>query len=424
MEASIVYPHQLFSPASHPALAPGRPVYVIEEPLFISEYGTHRQKMLLHRLSLQAFAEELTLAGFTVEYVPIEPQATTASILQSIAKVGITTLHIVDTTDNYLERRIATACTAYGMTRVCYESPLFILPKEEAITRFQSSGKFMKKFYEKLRRDKNILMEGNKPAGGQFSFDNENQAKLPKDIVLPTDISWIENEAVMHAQEWLKDIKSEQYGEARVWVPYTRATAYVFLTEFLTVRFAQFGTYEDAITTKHHRLFHSTLSPLLNIGLLSPLEVVETAIAYAEQNQTPINSLEGFVRQIIGWREFIRASYEVDGSKMRNQNFFNHTRTLPPEFWTGGSDILPLAVSIKSALTYGYNHHIERLMVLGNFMLLTQTHPHEVYRWFMAMYVDAYDWVMVPNIYGMSQFSDGGSFATKPYISGSSYLKK
>ena len=130
------------------------------------------------------------------------------------------------------------------------------------------------------------------------------------------------------------------------------------------------------------------------------------------------------MRQIIGWREFIRASYECDSLTMRTKNFWEHKRRLPQTFWNGTTEVEPIDTSIKNALAYGYTHHIERLMVLGNFMLLAQIHPDEVYRWFMAMYVDAYDWVMVPNVYGMSQFADGGSFATKPYISGSNYLKK
>lgn len=424
MEVAIIYPHQLFDPLNHPALANGRLVYLVEEPLFISEYGTHRQKMLLHRLSLRAYQAELKKAGYAVTYVPLAAGATTQSILEAIITAGATNVHIVDTTDNYLERRIADICQKRSVQRTSYDSPLFILDKAEAIARFNQSGKFMKKFYEALRKDKNILMDDNKPAGGQWSFDSDNRSKLPKDIRLPADIVWIENKDVQEAKQWLTTIVSEQYGDTQVWVPYTREDAKGFLTQFLTDRFEHFGTYEDAITTTHHRLFHSTLSPLLNIGLLSPTEVIDAAITYAALHDTPLNSLEGFVRQILGWREFIRASYEVDGVSMRNQNFFNHTRLLPASFWTGTTDILPLDTTIKTTLTYGYNHHIERLMVLGNFMLLSQTKPHDVYRWFMGMYVDAYDWVMVPNIYGMSQFSDGGSFATKPYISGASYLQK
>jgi deoxyribodipyrimidine photolyase-related protein len=162
----------------------------------------------------------------------------------------------------------------------------------------------------------------------------------------------------------------------------------------------------------------------LNIGLLTPRYVIDTTLAYAATHNVPIASLEGFVRQIIGWREFIRASYEVDGRMMRGKNFFLHTRTLTPKWWQGTTGIVPLDTMIGRALAYGYTHHIERLMVAGNLMLLSGLHPDEVYRWFMGLYIDAYDWVMVPNVYGMSQFADGGSFATKPYISGAAYIKK
>jgi deoxyribodipyrimidine photolyase-related protein len=178
------------------------------------------------------------------------------------------------------------------------------------------------------------------------------------------------------------------------------------------------------MTTAGVRLWHSAISPLMNIGLLTPKQVLDEAIVYAESEDVPMNSLEGFVRQIIGWREFIRASYECDGGKMRNKNFFTHKNQLPNSYWDGTTDIEPVDHVIRTALTYGYTHHIDRLMVMGNFMLLSQLHPDEVYRWFMGMYLDAYDWVMVSNVYGMSQFADGGSFATKPYISGSNYIKK
>ncbi|NBC30142.1 MAG: deoxyribodipyrimidine photolyase, partial [Spirochaetes bacterium] len=147
-------------------------------------------------------------------------------------------------------------------------------------------------------------------------------------------------------------------------------------------------------------------------------------LEYGTNHNVALNSLEGFVRQILGWREFIRAAYECDGRVMRNGNFWEHDRTLPEHFWRATTGIAPVDHVISTALAHGYTHHIERLMVMGNFMLLSRLHPTEVYRWFMGMYVDAYDWVMVPNVYGMSQFADGGSFATKPYISGANYLKK
>ena len=163
---------------------------------------------------------------------------------------------------------------------------------------------------------------------------------------------------------------------------------------------------------------------MLNIGLLTPRQIIDATLDYAQQNEVPLNSLEGFVRQIIGWREFMRIMYTREGVSLRNGNFWGHERDMPKAFYTGDTGIDPVDHAIRSVLDHSYNHHIERLMILGNFMLLCRIHPDAVYRWFMEMYIDAYDWVMVPNVYAMSQFADGGSFTTKPYISGSNYIRK
>jgi len=422
-EATLIYPHQLYT--EHPALAPGRPVFLIEEPLFLTEFPVHVQKLLLHRLSMQAYKTDLEKHGYQVTYVPISTVPSTAAVFSLIAASGYTKLHIVDTTDCWLEKRISAAAKMHSFLLTRYESPLFILKKEEAITLYRDSKKLMATFYKKLRMRTNILMEEDgTPVGGKWSFDSENRKKLPKNISLPADLANADSPDVVAARLWLTTFTSERYGEANVWLPHTRNGALLFLDIFITERPALFGDYEDALTTHHTRLFHSTLSPLLNIGLLCPNEVLDAVQAAATSSNIPIASLEGFIRQVLGWREFIRASYECDGSAMRTKNFWNHTQTLSPKFWNATTGLLPLDSSINTALAYGYNHHIERLMVLGNFMLLRQTHPDAVYRWFMAMYVDAYDWVMVPNVYSMSQFADGGTFATKPYISGSNYLRK
>ena len=422
-EATVIYPHQLFT--RHPGLAPDRVVYLVEEPLLLTEFPTHRQKLLLHRLSMQAYKSNLAKAGYQVNYLDVHNLTDTDSVFKKLANDKVTDLHIVDTTDYWLEKRISSAAEKYSFTLTRYESPLFLLEKEEAIDRYVKSKKHMAAFYKQIRRDKNILIDTDgEPTGGKWSFDEDNRKKLPKKIELPEDICFFENEDTTAAQEWLKQISSELYGETNVWIPYTHGDALELLQEFLRDRFYNFGTYEDALTTSHARVFHSTISPLLNIGLLTPQQVVDEALTYAKEHDVALNNLEGFIRQIVGWREFIRAAYERDGSHMRTQNFWKHKRTLPGSFWDGTTNIKPIDHCIETALKYGYNHHIERLMVLGNFMLLSEMHPDQVYKWFMAMYVDAYDWVMVPNVYGMSQFADGGSFATKPYISGSNYLKK
>jgi deoxyribodipyrimidine photolyase-related protein len=423
-EATVIYPHQLFT--KHPAIKAGRPIFLVEEPLFLTEFPIHTQKLLLHRLSMKAYERTLVAAGHTVTYLEVSKLTDTASVFKTLHQHGVTHLHIADTTDYWLEKRIDTAAHTHSFTLTRYESPLFILGKDDAVARYTKSKKHMARFYKQLRIDKHILIEqDNEPVGGQWSFDSDNRKKIPKGLSLPTEIE-IHNETsdISEALTWLKGVKGEQYGEARIWIPWTHAVALEYLNEFISTRLKFFGDYEDAITMKEVRLFHSTLSPLINIGLLSPTEVIEAVITHGEQHDVELNCIEGFVRQVIGWREFIRASYECDGVAMRTKNFWNHTRPLPDSFWTATTGVLPLDNAIEKALTYGYNHHIERLMVLGNFMLLTKTNPDHVYRWFMAMYVDAYDWVMVPNVYGMSQFADGGIFATKPYISGSSYLKK
>jgi deoxyribodipyrimidine photolyase-related protein len=192
----------------------------------------------------------------------------------------------------------------------------------------------------------------------------------------------------------------------------------------LSERFEKFGIYEDAIVQKESVLYHSVVSPMLNIGLLTPQQIVDAAIRVGADQNIPLNSLEGFIRQIVGWREFIRLVYEREGTKQRTTNYWQFKRKIPKTFWTGDTGIAPIDSTIKKILKTGYAHHIERLMVLGNFMLLCEFDPDEVHKWFMEMFIDAYDWVMVPNVYGMTQFADGGLMTTKPYISGSNYLMK
>ncbi len=418
-EATLVYPHQLF--IKSPAIQKGRIIFLIEESLILSRNPIHYQKLILHKLSMSAYGELLKKEGYKVKCMTIEQYPKTEDIFDYLKKEGIQELHIVDTSDFYLEQAI----TASKIKRVWYESPLFILPKEESIARYKSSKKNMGMFYKKIREDLGIMMDGHgKPRGGTWSFDVDNRKKLARDTTLPEDIVFENNFEVSKMKKWLDTIQAEKYGEIACWLPCTHKDAEKLLQVFLEDRFAHFGVYEDALSTKSVRLFHSTLSALINIGLLEPRQVIDRAIVYADTHAIPINSLEGFVRQIIGWREFMRAAYECDGVVMRTKNFWKHSRRLPIGFWTGDTGIAPVDSAIKKALHYGYNHHIERLMVIGNFMLLSQVNPDYVYQWFMAMYVDAYDWVMVPNVYGMSQFADGGIFATKPYISGSNYIKK
>jgi deoxyribodipyrimidine photolyase-related protein len=267
--------------------------------------------------------------------------------------------------------------------------------------------------------------DGN-PRGGKWTYDVDNRKKYPKgqqppEIQFPNSSPYWE-EAIQYVETYFKDYPGSL--DAKRIYPITFEETSDWLVRFLKERFEEFGIYEDAIVKEEIFLNHSLLSPLMNAGLISPHKVINESLLFAEKNDIPLNSLEGFIRQIMGWREFIRGMYLCKGSFSRTQNFWGFERKIPKSFYDGTTGIEPLDDTIKKVLATGYCHHIERLMVLGNFMLLCEFHPEEVYRWFMELFIDAYDWVMVPNVYGMSQFADGGTFATKPYIGGSNYIKK
>ena len=303
-------------------------------------------------------------------------------------------------------------------------SPLFL----NTIADFQeyldrSKRPFMQYFYIEQRKKRNILIdEHQEPVGGKWSLDAENRKKLPKHIEIP---ELAQSEATEHTTAvaaLVDELFSDHPGDTQnFWLATTRRQALYRLQDFLKNRFENFGPYEDAIDRDRNFLFHSVLSPYINLGLITPDEVIEKAVAYAAENDTHFPSVEGFVRQLIGWREFMRGMYHTHDLQ---GNFFDHQRQLNDHWYQGTTGVPPLDDSIRRVAKHGYTHHIERLMVLGNIMLLAEVHPDEVYRWFMEMFIDSSDWVMVPNVYGMSQFADGGTFATKPYIGGANYIAK
>ncbi|MEM6822304.1 MAG: cryptochrome/photolyase family protein, partial [Verrucomicrobiota bacterium] len=248
---------------------------------------------------------------------------------------------------------------------------------------------------------------------------------LPKNHEPPEEPSSDPSNEVKEAIRYIQKNFPENPGNAEhFWFGTTEKDAWLWFDQFLNQRFKLFGDYEDAVSDDHTVLYHSVLTPYLNAGIISPEAVVERTIEFAEANKIPMNCLEGFIRQIIGWREFMRAMYEQHGVEERTKNYWNFDRPMPTAFYTASTGIDPIDTIIRRVLDRCYCHHIERLMIIGNFMLLCRIRPDDIYRWFMELYIDAYDWVMVPNVYGMSQFADGGIFTTKPYISSSNYVRK
>ncbi len=425
---NLVFPHQLFENSS--LIDNGYPIYLIEELLFFKHYNFHKQKIAFHRATMKQYEAYLTSKNIEVNYVESsQPISDIRELIPYLKSKYVTHIHYIDPVDNWLQKRIETCCSNSNIERTVLESPLFLNTKEDLQPFFRTDKKkyFQTNFYKDQRKKRHLLIDpdGN-PTGGKWSFDHENRKKYPARKTPPAIQYPDVDEFYAEARAYVSSNFSDNIGESPAYSLYPTSfqASKKWFQQFLEQRFVEFGTYEDAIVAEHSILNHSVLTPMLNVGLITPENIIEQSIDYAKENDIPINSVEGFVRQIIGWREFIRGMYESRGVDARTRNYWNFTRKIPQSFYDGTTGIYPIDQTIKKILKTGYCHHIERLMVLGNFMMLCEIDPDEVYKWFMELFIDSYDWVMVPNVYGMSQFADGGLMATKPYISGSNYLMK
>ncbi|MFK7907337.1 MAG: cryptochrome/photolyase family protein [Chitinophagales bacterium] len=425
---NLIFPHQLFSES--PLTENELPIYLVEEFLFFKQYPFHKQKIAFHRASMKFYAAYLQSKNKEVHYIEAhEKQSDIRVLIPALQKQGIQSIHYIDPTDNWLSKRLKSSASKTGISLQSYDNPLFLNTPADLQSFFKPSKKkfFQTKFYIDQRKKRGILVtDENSPIGGKWSFDAANRKKYPKKKTPPTINYPTNNPFYEEAKKYVAEHFEGHLGELseKTLYPTDYDSSQKWLQEFLKQRFEEFGAYEDAIVVGESILNHSVLTPMLNVGLLTPKEILNAAIEAAKKHTIPINSNEGFVRQIIGWREFIRGMYECKGTEQRTKNFWGFDRKIPRSFYDGTTGIYPIDHTIQKVLKTGYCHHIERLMVLGNFMVLCEFDPDEVYQWFMELFIDAYDWVMVPNVYGMSQFADGGLMSTKPYISGSNYLKK
>lgn len=426
----LLFPHQLFRNTD--ALKKVDEVVLIEEFLFFNQYNFHKQKIAFHRASMQYYKD--FLAEQQIEATYFDAQQQEGKIELIIPHLFLSNkqieFHAYETDDNWLHKHITQAIHQVNASLVWHASKLFINTNEENEAYYNSKKKlFQTDYYIQQRKRLHILIDDNgKPVAGKWSFDEENRNKLPANHIVPTVEFPAENKYIKEAKQYVDLYYPSNLGvlSAHFNYPVTHIQAEHWLKQFLQQRLSHFGTYEDAISRNEHILYHSLLSPLINVGLLNVNEVLNEITSYAnKQEQIGINNVEGLIRQIIGWREFIKAVYQLKGTTQRNSNFWQfENRPLPNSLYTATTGIMPIDETINKIIKTGYCHHIERLMILGNFMLLVELHPHQVYRWFMELFIDAYDWVMVPNVYGMSQFADAGMMSTKPYISGSNYIIK
>lgn len=426
MNVAVVFPHQLF--AANPLLNQNvERVYLVEEPLLFTQLKFHKQKLVLHRASMRFYETYLRKRGLQTRYVEFAEVGETEQLARILNKENVSAAVYCDVADDWLENRFTKSCEAVGINAIRFDTPQFLNTRADLERYFGKRGSFyFENFYQFERKRLGVLLDDEgQPVGGRWNFDYENRKKLPRKIFVPRVSKTARNEFAREAIRYVNQNFPENPGSAEDFAYSTTfAEANAWLDEFLRERFVDFGAYEDAIAKNEPHLFHAVTSHAINSGLLTPRQIVDRAISYAGEQNIPLNSLEGFIRQIVGWREYNRGCYERIGRKQRTKNFFKHTRKLPASFWTARTKVEPVDNVIAKVLRNAYCHHIERLMILGNFMLLTEIAPDAAFDWFSAMFIDAYDWVMTTNVYGISQFADGGRIATKPYISGSNYIRK
>ena len=423
----IIFPNQLFRESIF--INSDYKIFLIEEDLFFNQYNFHKQKISFHRSSMKFYEDYLVKKGLDVSYInSYENESNIVELIKNITSQGYKKVEIYDPVDYLLDLRIKRVSKELNIDLVVHESKLFINSNEELKYFFKESKQkfFQTSFYKSERRKRNILINSNgEPEGGEWTYDIQNRKKFPKDKIPPAINNPIKNSYVIESEKYVEKNFNNNFGSLGLFnYPTTYDEADQWLNQFLNDRFLEFGDYEDAIVKDELTLNHSILSPLLNVGLINIKDLLDISIEFSRVNDIPINSTEGFIRQLIGWREFIRGIYIAKGSFERTNNYWGFKSKIPKSFYDGTTGIEPLDSSIKKVSHTGYIHHIERLMIVGNFMLLCEFDPDEVYRWFMEVSIDSFDWVMVPNVYGMSQFADGGLMSTKPYISSSNYISK
>jgi deoxyribodipyrimidine photolyase-related protein len=400
---------------------------VMDESTYVRH---HKQKIVLVLAAMRHFAEILRQRGLTVDYIKLDSPDNTGSLTTEVRRAVArhSPSHIVITEPS--EWRVQELVDGWaGLTG----KPVEVLSDRRF---FASRARFaawasgrrswrMEHFYRDMRREHQLLMDGDQPAGGEWNYDQENRKRLPASTVLPTRRRFSPDEITREVMTLVERRFPDHFGEIQEfgW-PVTRADALLALADFIQYGLPNFGDYQDAMKAGAPMLYHSLLAPALNIGLLSPLEVCRAAEAAWRHGLAPLNASEGFVRQILGWREYVRGVYWTLMPGYADQNALHATRNLPEFYWTGDTDMRCLREAIGSTTRHAYSHHIQRLMVTGNFALLAGIAPRQIERWYLAVYADAYEWVEMPNTLGMAVFADGGQMASKPYAASGAYINR
>jgi deoxyribodipyrimidine photolyase-related protein len=410
-------------------------LYVLMEIRPETDYARHHlQKVVGFFLAMRGFADELAAAGHAVRYFKLDDAANGQSFEENCGRLitehGIQKFEYQEPDEWRLDEQLRKFSEGLEIETACHSTEHFFAERLDLKKQFEGKKTYlMESFYRKMREKHGILMEtdGRTPLTGRWNYDAENRKKMPASTHLPPAPTFFRD--VRPLVEMLEKMGVETMGsldaERFNW-PVTRAESLQLLEHFVQFRLSKFGDFQDAMSPRDWVLFHSRLSFSMNVKLLSPREVISACLVFWQKQADLVSfsSLEGFVRQILGWREFMRGVYWAEMPRFRTLNFFNHTARLPAWFWTGETRMACLRYAIGQSLERAYAHHIQRLMVTGNFALLLGCDPDEVDAWYLGIYMDALEWVEITNTRGMSQFADGGLVGTKPYVSSANYLKK
>ena len=390
----------------------------------------HKKKIALLFSAMRHFAEELTEAGWQVDYkrfdAPFPCPNFTEAVKQAVNTHNPGQLIVTKPGEYRLaEEMNGWADTLPCAVSLCEDDRFFATTDEFAVWAEGRKQLRMEYFYRDMRRKTGLLMEGDQPVGGQWNYDADNR-QPPKDgLIIPPPTQFSPDDITKDVLTLVEAEFSDHFGDLQPFdFAVTTAQARQVLDEFITQRLPQFGSYQDAMLADEPFMFHAHIGFYLNCGLLSPLEAVTAAEHAYLRGSAPLNAVEGFIRQILGWREYVRGLYWLKMPEYKTLNHLNATRPLPSFFWTADTEMRCLKTCVKDTRKFAYAHHIQRLMVLGNFALLAGLHPDEVNEWYLIVYADAYEWVELPNVSGMVLYADGGLLASKPYAAGGAYIDR
>jgi deoxyribodipyrimidine photolyase-related protein len=404
-------------------------VVLIAEVAAEAGYVPHHKKKIAFLFSaMRHFADELRGLGWTVDYVSFDDAENTGSlageVLRAAARHKASVLRVTEPGEWRVLEDVRALDTALD---------LHILPDGRFIAshaEFEAWAEGRKSlrmefFYRDMRRKTRLLMNGDAPEGGQWNFDHDNRKPASGDLLMPRPLRFVPDATTEAVLDLVEARFSDHFGTLRpFWFATRRADAEAAFAHFLKAALPRFGDYQDAMLADERFLYHAVVALYLNCGLLDPLAMARAAEEEYRAGRAPLNAVEGFIRQIIGWREYVRGIYWREGPDYVRRNALGATRPLPSFYWTGKTDMACIRACVEQTRDEAYAHHIQRLMVTGNFAMLAGVDPFAVHEWYLAVYADAYEWVEAPNTVGMSQFADGGLLASKPYAASGAYINR